>query len=420
MVNLIKKCLFLKLNSLKNIQTKQNEKYAWLLFFIVPLFSFLYAVKNFKNPNLRVIIVLFGALFGLTFIPIPNSDSTRYATTIENLINYDLQAYLDDVLNIASGNTQFPDIYAFTMFFITTSVTNSPKFFFMLVGLVYFWVLIKLVSSFYNPTHNFFRTPYAIFFLAIVFTLNFSAGINGVRWPLGLIVFLYGAYNLFLTNKIKFLLIASLSVLIHFSLSLAVGGLFLFYFIPYIRSVKFLLIFGLITFTASTIFSAFIFSNAELFGDVFTNKLDGYTADGYIERRSGNESGWNFYLPIVRFGNYYFALFVLLLMAFIQKKFNTNTLSKNLYAFTLFMSSFSFVANAVVDLSTNRYTLIVGFFCFAYLMQMCYLNPKDKTLKWLSIIYIPILLLRIVTIIRTDWQSVSLTLLTNPILEFFI
>jgi hypothetical protein len=403
-----------------NLTAIKNEKYAWFLFLLLPVLSFIYAVKNFENKKLRKIIVLFGALFGLTFIPIPNSDSTRYAANIQSLINYDFQAYLSDILNITSGNTQFPDVYAFTMFFIATSFTNNPQFFFMLVALVYFWVLIKLVSSFYNPTQIFLKTPYAIFFLAIVFTLNFSAGINGVRWPLGLIVFLYGAYNLFLHNKLKFLFIASLSILIHFSLSLAVGGLILFYFLPYIRSVKFLLIFGLITFSAGTIFSSFIFSNSDFFGDVFTNKLDGYTGEGYVEKRKRSETGWNFYLPVARFGNYYFALFVLLLMTFQQKKLNANTLSKNLFAFSLYMTSFSFVANAVVDLSTNRYKLIVGFFCFAYLMQMCYLNQNNKTLKWLSLIYTPILLLRIFTIIRTDWQSVSLTLLTNPIFEFFI
>ncbi len=408
--------------SIKNysINTKQNEKYAWLLFFIAPLFSFLYAVKNFKNPNLRVIIVLFGALFGLTFIPIPNSDSTRYATTIENLIDYDFSKYINDIQNITSGDTIFPDIYAFTLFYISTSVTNNPQFFFMLAGLIYFWVLIKLVACFYINDIRFFKDTHSWFFLAIVFTLNFSAGINGIRWPLATIVFLYGAYNLLSHQKLKFLFIAATSILIHFSYVPAIGALTLFYLVPPLRKSNLLFPIAIITFFAGTFFSGLIFSNTDLFGDVFNEKLEGYTGEGYVERRSNNESGWNLYVPVARFGNYFFAIFAVLLMWYQQKKMQTSKQTNNLYTFAILMAIFSFVANAIVDLSTNRYITIMAFFVFAYLIEMNKLNPQSKILKALALVYAPIIILRIFLIVKTDWETVGLPLLTHPIFQFIL
>ena len=36
-----------------------------------------------------------------------------------------------------------------------------------------------------------------------VFIFNFSAGINGVRFPMAFMIFCYGAFNLITTNKTK-------------------------------------------------------------------------------------------------------------------------------------------------------------------------------------------------------------------------
>lgn len=402
------------------VNSNKNTVTAWILFMIVPLISFLYAVKNFKNPNLRLIIILFGTLFGLTYIPIENSDSSRYAITIQNLINYDFAQYIHDIQNITSATTKFPDVYAYSLFYISTSVTNNPQFFFMLAGLVYFWVLIKLIVCFYDEKSTLFKDIHSWFFLGIVFTLNFSAGINGIRWPLAVIVFLYGAYNLINHQKLKFLFIATTAILIHFSLVPAVGALTAFYFFPALRKPKILVPIAFITFFAGTFFSGLIFSNADLFGDVFNEKLEGYTAEGYVERRSNSESGWNFYLPIARFGNYFFGIAALLYLGLQQKKMVTSKKTNDLFSFALVMASFSFIANAIVDLSTNRYTIIVAFLVFSYLLEMNKLNPKYKGLKILAAIYVPIILLRMFLILKTDWQSVSISLITHPIFEFIL
>ena len=84
------------------------------------------------------------------------------------------------------------------------------------------------------------------------------------------------------------------------------------------------------------------------------------------------------------------------------------------------MAIFSFVANAIVDLSTNRYITIVAFFVFAYLIEMYKLNPQSKILKSLALVYAPIIILRIFLIVKTDWETVGLPLLTHPIFQFIL
>jgi hypothetical protein len=397
------------------ITNRHNLKYAWILFFILPVVSCVFAIRNFKNKSLRVFIILFGALYGLTFIPIPGSDATRYAATVENSEDYDFNSYWLDIENVISGRSEFPDIYAYTMFYISTSITNSPNFFFMLVGLIYFLVYVKLIGRIYDLDYNILKKSYVWFFLGIVFILNFSSGVNGVRWPLGLMVFSFGALNLLAQNKIKYLIIAALSTLIHFSFIGAVASLLAFYYIPLFRKTNVLLIFAAFALIAGTVFSTLIFSNAGFLGEVIQDKLSDYTGEGYVDGRAKNISNWNFYVPIANFGTYFFSIGVLFVMWFKQKKMNRNQVTKQLYGFAILMSAISFIANAIVDLSTNRYTLIVSFLTLVFLFYMGLINKNSKTLKYLAYIYAPIIILKALLVIRVDWETVSLALLTNPI-----
>jgi hypothetical protein len=44
------------------------------------------------------------------------------------------------------------------------------------------------------------------------------------------------------------------------------------------------------------------------------------------------------------------------------------------------------------------------------------INKNSKTSKYLAYIYAPIIILKALLVIRVDWETVGLTLLTNPIL----
>ena len=397
-----------------------NEVYAWLLFLIAPVLIFGVAIKNFKHKHFRKFIVLFGGLYGLFFVPIPNSDATRFQSYYTNLQDYNFNIYWHDITNLASAKNLFPDVYVYTLFYTGHLFSDNPQFFHLITALVYFFVFIKLIGYLYDYNSNIFNKNQRVFFLGIVFLFGFSGGINGVRWPLGSIVYLLGAIMLLTQNNVKYLFLAGLSVLIHFSLYPAVIALAAFYLIPFLRRPSVLLVFVVFALIAGTFFSSLIFANAEAFGDIAENKLTDYTGEGYVEKRANNVAGWNFYVAIYRFGNYYFAVAALAIMAFKQKNLVTNKITNHLFSFAVFMTGISFIANAIVDLSTNRYLVFVSFLTFTYLIYMSTLNEKAKIVRVLMYCYAPLLVLNILLGIRAEWETVSIKLLNNPILAFFL
>jgi len=82
---------------------------------------------------------------------------------------------------------------------------------------LYFFVLLKFLSTLWETTIIKNKIN-LVYFVGICFTLSLAAGLNGIRFPMAFWVFSYGALNLILKNEIKYLLIAALSLLIHFSL----------------------------------------------------------------------------------------------------------------------------------------------------------------------------------------------------------
>lgn len=397
-----------------------NEAYAWLLFLIAPVVIFGVAIKNFKHKHFRKFIVLFGGLYGLFFVPIPNSDATRFQSYYTNLQGYNFNMFWHDITNIASAKNLFPDVYVYTLFYIGHLFSNNPQFFHLITALVYFFIFVKLISYLYDNNSNILNKNQHIFFLGIAFMFGFSGGINGVRWPLGSIVFLLGAVMLLTQNNIKYLFLAWLSVLIHFSLYPAVIALAAFYLIPFLRKPNVLIGFVLFALISGTFFSNLIFANAEAFGSIAESKLTDYTGKGYVEKRANNVAGWNFYVAIYRFGNYFFALAALAIMGLKQKNLVTNKTTNHLFGFAVFMTGISFIANAIVDLSTNRYLVFVSFLTFTYLIYMGALNEKAKIVRILMLCYAPLLLLNIFLGIKVEWETVSIKLLNNPILAFFL
>ena len=399
-----------------------NTDKAWLgiLLLISPVLSFVYAVRNFKYHSYRKFIVLFGGLYGLLFIAIPNSEATRYKTYYSQLGNYGFKEYWYDISNIASPDSMFPDVYVYTMFFIGKIFSDNPQFFHLITALVYFFVFVKLIGYIFDFDHNILKKKYGLFFIGIIFMFGFSGGINGVRWPLGLIVFLLGATKLLIENRIRYLLLAGLSVLIHFSFYPAFLALAAFYFVPFIRKPSLLVGFALFALVAGTVFSGFIVQNADSFGDVAQSKLTDYTGEGYVEKRADNVSSWNSYVSIYRFGNYFFSIVALAILWLNRKRMVTSEISNRLFSFALLFTAISFIANSIVDLSTNRYITIVSFITFSYLIYLGVLNQSSRTLRTLMICYSPLILLNVFMTIRVELETISIALITHPLSALFL
>ena len=126
---------------------RQNMGFSWLLFFVFPLLSFIFAIKNYQIKKYRIFIYGFLLFYGFTFLPIPKSDGSRYKATFESSQTYDSYEYFKDIKEILNGDSEYTDFYQITLKFVAKQLSEDSRFYFLLAASIYFFVLLKLIST---------------------------------------------------------------------------------------------------------------------------------------------------------------------------------------------------------------------------------------------------------------------------------
>jgi len=126
-------------------------------------------------------------------------------------------------------------------------------------------------------------------------------------------VFSYGAINLIFKNDFKYLLIAGLSVLIHFSLGFSMIFLILFYVSRFTsnRNVLFFMLAMVAVVTA--IIPSTISSYLTIFGGGHEESINAYSNEDYIEGRINHIEEWNWYVKLNFYSYQYFFISVFVL-----------------------------------------------------------------------------------------------------------
>ncbi|WP_367392681.1 EpsG family protein [Lewinella sp. LCG006] len=394
-----------------------TEKYYWLLFLVTPAIGFIIAILNFNKKPLRKFIVLFGLFYAFVFIPIPGSDATRIISSYEA---YDLSDYFTDITSIYNDRGKKPDLYIYTVYSLSKVFDLSPRGFRVLLGLIYFSFLVKLIGQLYDLSRSRMSNVAKLFLLGGIFVISISAGLNGVRWPLAFVVFLYGSLKYNVKTKFKYFLLAGLSIFIHFSFLPAVIVFGLLVFIPALKNVRIMYVLLLLAFFGGQFVSNYVFSSATEIGGVYESKLGNYTSDGYLEKRASRQASWNFYVPIVRYGNYYFSIFSLFMLSLYRKKINIDPTAQRLVIFSLITLIFSFLAGGVLDIATNRYIHIVSFSTLASLFYLTGQNKGISLFRNLALIYFPVAFITIFSLLRVDIQTVDISIFSNFFIEFIL
>jgi hypothetical protein len=407
----------------KSVSLKQNfrpegKKGMPFLMLILPVIAFYNAVRNFHYKPWRKYIVMFGVLYGLTFIPIKYSDGSRYAERFEQMSTYTISQYIHDITHFRTAGSIYPDIYAFSLFFWVGLFTRNPQIFHLVTALIYFSVYISLLGSVYDFVKSKNPKPIIWFFLGLVFILSFSAGINGVRWPLALVVFLYGTFKLIIFEKKKYLLIAGLSVFIHFAM--IYGVLFLvFYQLTFKKfQMKYIYLFIIISLAVSPFLSDFFVGNLGVFGDSIESQASGYiTNEEYKDMRElHTRVKWDWYVRLNANSTYYFGLFSIILISLKRQNLTFDWTSKKMEYIAFLTLGSSIMSGSLVDSISNRYLLIFNGVVMIYLFYLSSINPNRLVFKRLSYILMPLMILRGLVLLRGDLSTVSPVLLAgNPI-----
>lgn len=397
--------------------TRSNKDALWLGFFVWPLVSFIYSLRRFDIKKYRIYILLFAILAGYCLTPVPGSDGQRYQQLFTEYHSFNLEKYLSDVKSIFMASSSVTDIYSVTLLYLVSRFTSDPRIFFMVVAIIYYIVFIRLIELVKNSYPNSENKWAMLFLTGCIFIYSFTLGINGVRWALGFVLFAYGALKYLITERIGSVFISSLSVLIHFSFIYSLSFLLLFIVTKRLNSYIVLYVIFLLAILYTSLFPTVIESLLSIGGSGLQEKYLGYTNPHYINLRIEGLGATKWFVKFDRFSTFYYASVTLILSRLPFFKIGFDKLSKQLFAFSVFMLIQSLSLGTIIDPLSNRYYLLVNFFVLAYLFYLFNLNPGNKFLKAISIVYLPILLSHIIWVLRVDLDTVSpLLVLGNPFL----
>lgn len=322
-----------------------------------------------------------------------------------------------DLQGMYNGTSLYTDAYVYTVQFLLSSFTDNIKVYRLFFGLVYFLtflLLIRLVSSFKSRSNT--NNRFNWFLLGLIFLIPFASGLNGVRWPLALMVFLFGSYSYVRTQKVKFIFLASASFFIHFISMYLILFLLIFILTKRFYNPKFTSLLILVSFFFSLAFTSTIKSNTGLLGDGIEERSNAYIEnEDYKMGRESHIQSLNWYVIFDRDSSNYFILFALLITTYFGFSLQKSQLTSNLQYFALLMFLASFFSGQLVDTISNRFYLSANAGGLLYLYHLYHENSSKKIMQTLKKIYIPIIILHILIILRADLYTVSPNLLIGNI-----
>jgi hypothetical protein len=375
------------------------------------------AFKHYKEDWAKNSVWLFVVFYGYTMYRPEIMDSSRYVTNLEDLYATPV-SWNSFISNFYSEDSGTVDIYQPLVTYILSLFTKSGNILFAVFGITFgyfysrnIWLLIDLTKK--------RKMDSIMWLLLIAFACVIGFwDLNGVRMWTAAHIFFYGAFLLLVHEKKKGLLIAALSVLVHFSFVLPVGVLLLFYAvkIPW----RVLYFFFLASFFISTLNIDVVRNKLEtIVPEFLVPRVQSYTSDEYIEVVTENTAVSNWYI------NYYYVLigwFLLFLFTIIYfSKRNLKSYSNsfyNLFGFSLLLLSVGNITSLLP--SGGRYSLIAQLFGMA-LVYLFYIINDDTVFKRRLLLFSPILILFIVISVRISFDTITfMTILTNPLLALII
>lgn len=396
---------------------RSKEIKPYIIFLLNPLFSFFYAIKNYRASWAKNIVWLFTIFCGFTFIIniYSGTDSLIYVDDLKYMHNSKLT--LDDITNTfySDAKSQF-DLYQPVLTLIVSRFTDDYRILFAIYGLFlgYFysrniWLLIEKI----NTTISKYGVLLIITFAMI---MTIGAGINGVRFNTAVHVFVFGILNYFLVNKKIGLAAILLTPLIHFSFLIAIS-VFLFYLFVGNRLYPYF-IFFVISYFVSIIQPEFVKSILSYLPSGLVERTDLYTGKYFAPQYGISGSSKSWFLTLGQ-SSFKYSIFILAVFVFYKRK----TLVQNKYLLNLFnfaLLSYGFSNIISVIPSVGRFLAPSGMIIFAlfFLFSEHFCNIFFKRI---ILIVSPVLLLLIFINLRIWLSFVSpLIFLSNPFIAPFI
>lgn len=397
-----------------NSTAKWKEGVHYYLGFLVwPFGSLLAAFYHWKEPWSKNVFWLFCIFLGFTFIIAERggADSARYAEIFVNMAHSDLnigrlfESFYSEV-------SEDPDILSPIFMFLISRVTDNPIALFTVYGVFFGFFYSRNLWFIFNRIES--KVTFIVFLLIITFALvNPIWNINGFRFWAAAQVYLFGALPFLLEGNKKSLLWSGLSIFIHYSFTLPVAILGLFYVLR--NKTNLYLAFYIATSFLQELDLQWFQSILSFLPDVFFSEVQTYANPVYAEYRNqiNQNLPWFVTLPLegLKWVNYVFigSFFI------IGKKFlNSRDDLKTLLSFSLL---FMGVANIISFVpSGGRFLVVANMFIYSFYIISFSAYLSIRKLFILQVLTVPWLLFFCIMAIRIGFDYIgALTIIGNPV-----
>lgn len=398
---------------------KKMGFYSAMLFLLWPLLALASAFRNFRSSWAKNMLWAFVAFYGFAFaIGIENqgADIVRYVADYQHL--HGEQMTISKAISVFAESGDI-DVLSTFIAIVLSRFTENQSILTLVYGTIFGFFFSRNMWFVLERLKGNIRLITVLLFVCFFLVVPIW-NMNGFRMWTAAHIFIYGLLPYLFDGKKNGVLIASLSILVHFSFLVPVSILYA-YMVAGNRLVLYF------TFFCATFFISEI--NLSVFNDVIESyapeivqeRTAGYRSEEYVEsHREGDVAGQNWYLiwydralrwPVMGF---------LVLLFFRSKKFFTdNKAWLDLFCFTLL---FYGVANLFSSLpSGGRFLAVANLSALALITLYVQNNEHEKMMRRFILVATPGLLLFVLVSVRIGLYSISATaILGNPVVAIFL
>lgn len=404
----------------------------WFIFILWPFFSFVNALRDVSNRSNQFIFIAFSFLFGYSVFFSSGGDIMRYELSYSQIANYrwsDFLFFLKHPLSLdrysyyeMNAINSKPDIYALSLSFFVSRFTENPRWFWAFASSIYTFTVLNFFNSIKYEV-NWLKNSFSqsIFFIALLLIVPFFVGVTGIRfWPA---LFIFTTYSLkfFNDRKLKFLLLASISILFHYTFIFPLIIMLLASILPNNRFIfKVLTFLGITLFTINTVTSSLnLFSTvASTFEETSIEKsMENYGNEEDLEARKESFNQTNWYVRLNQYNIFYFLVIIGILDVLGVFRYKENSFLHITYPFFFIFLLLAIFTNELG--SIGRFKYVYYLLLLSRLLILSGIDPNKNKFKGIALSFLPILIMYTLVSFRAGFYFVDPTLLINNVFAVF-
>jgi hypothetical protein len=351
-----------------------------ILFIIWPFLAFIVALVNYAQKEARMVVFFFLVYFGLTFVADNEAmDSFGY---LETFIFYSTLPFKEffKVLSGYYSTGASMDFIEPTITFLLSRFTRNYH--------IFFAVFASLFAFFYLRSFNLLYDEYkkspnwnAWIFMAFSLVVIPITSLSGLRMWIAAWMFFLGAYQVLLTRKPKYLLVALSACLMHWSF-INLNLLLIVWYLAGNRNAIYTPL-AIASFFLPQFLQPVLVWVAAFTGGGIAARVEGYTGESHSETYQEWLDSTAWFLQLNHDMIWYFFIAAIILIRVFKRDTVKGKLEENWYSFMLLMFTMVNFGRSIPDFGRRMQTV---FILFASVYVFLYFrNLSEQRIRFITV-----------------------------------